>query len=68
MALSKRPGLEGLLQLVTAALITRLRAITLDDRIPAAQDELLWWQSQQGKDSGPTLPFIIYLGASLFYS
>lgn len=44
MALSNvnRPGLEGLLQLVTAALNSRVRSITVEDRIPQHREVLLW--------------------------
>lgn len=44
----QRPGLEGLLPLVTAALIMRGGAITVVDRIPRHREVLLWQQRQQG--------------------
>lgn len=69
MALSNvhSPGLVGLLQSVTAALITRVRAITLDDRIPQHREGLPPWQSQQGKDLGSTLPFTSSVGSTVLF-
>lgn len=69
MALSNvhSPGLEGLLQLVTAALITRLRAITLDDRIPQHRTSSCGGRASRARTLGP-LCHLSALWASLFCS